>query len=132
MKRLLIALLLAVCFLSQSVHADTALQTYTYSYDTTVNGTDSTNASLTAIASPGANLSIKIIRLKLNVQTADTITVKFGSLVADTEYFAANGGVIYDYNSHPYPVPLNTAIVLAKGTSSTPLSWEITYQVDSH
>lgn len=91
---------------------------------------DNTNATVTAIAAPGANKAIVVHYIKISTKTADDITTQDTSAgYVDTDFLGATGSVIKKHDEYGYTLPTNKGLQLVKGTATTNLSYFIQYQI---
>lgn len=80
---------------------------YTYQEDTS-------NANVTVIAAPTDGKSIYVCRLKLNVKTAEDLTVKSGATILDKFYLGDVSGVVIDYGDRALQLAPEQALIIGK------------------
>jgi hypothetical protein len=92
------------------------------------NGTDTSNTTVAAIASPGIGKKLAIYWMKLNVKTADDVTTKSGTTTKDTNYLGDTGGCVIDYGNSPLVLGQDEGLNFGK-TGATNFSWAVQYEV---
>lgn len=104
------------------------VQSFNYSELQRVNSFDSSSATIAAISAPGAGKRIAIKSMKLNVLTADTVTILSGATEKDRFYFGSNGGIDKNFGNEPFILGVNEALNFGK-TAATTMSWAIQYTI---
>lgn len=91
---------------------------------------DTSNATFTAIAAPGASKAIVVHFIKINTLTADTITTQTtGAVYLDKDYLGATSGVVKQFREKGITLPTNVGLQFVKGTAGTNLTYFIQYQI---
>lgn len=123
MKKLFIALLAALLL---PLSADASLRLRNSADTLLVHGTDSSNASVTAVNAISGR-EYHVYGAFLSVSTADTVTLKCGSTAKLVAYFGDTSGILHNFYPLGIECAANEALVLTKGTGSTPLAYTLWY-----
>lgn len=125
-KSLAVLAALLLCLVSAVPWAWGALHLSGSKETTLLQGSDSSNATVTALAGTSGR-EYHIYGLLVSVSSADTITLKCGTTAKAVTYLGANSGVLHNFYPLGVECGSNEAIVLTKGTSTTPLQYTVWY-----
>lgn len=94
-------------------------------------GFDNSNATVAAIAAPGAGKRIVYKRIKINVLEADTVIVKSATTELDRYILPANGLAVEAFERNDWVAcATNEALNLTK-TAATDMAYRIVYGIET-